>query len=283
MSIPHFFKDIFESKITSAVRVTGGDINDAYHVKLNEGQRFIKVNKSESALSMFETEFNGLKFLKEHSIKVPKPYKYGKIGDWSYLIISWIDQNHFGAFSDEEFAESLSSLHCNTNDKFGFIHDNFIGTLPQINTLSVDWLEFYYEYRIIPQIKMAVNNGRLNQMYVKKIDSVFHNVSKDMPRVIPSLLHGDLWHGNFLTDTDGNTVFIDPAIYFGHHEIDLAMMKLFGGWDDRVFRLYGSLTDLASNWKDRLKFYQLYYLLVHLNLFGGSYVNNVTSIIDYYS
>ena len=177
----------------------------------------------------------------------------------------------------------LAKLHLNHKAKFGFTSDNFIGSLPQSNKQYSDWANFYWHERIAPQLKLAKQN---NLLHASKIISeqtaiaVFEELlGKD---VKPTLLHGDLWAGNYLIATDGTPYLIDPATYWGHSMVDIAMSKLFGGFGNEFYTAYHEIIPKTDNYNAQIDLYQLYFLLVHLNLFGRSYYGSVSSILKHY-
>lgn len=277
------FNHLLDEKIIKIEKVSGGDINEAYKLTTSDHHYFAKTNDIDHAFEMFESEAKALNFLsKIPGIKVPAIKKIKKHNKTAILIMEWIETGNKRTSFNFDLAKMLSNLHKIENDAFGFEFDNFIGSLNQKNTLQNNWLDFYYQFRISAQLKLAIDNQKIETDYHKKVDNMFKNISLEFPHIVPSLLHGDLWSGNYMTDNAGKPVLIDPAIYFGHREMDIAMMKLFGGFNDEIFRLYDELLPLEYRWQDRIQFYQLYYILVHVNLFGGSYISSAKSIIDRY-
>ena len=263
--------------------VPGGDINEAYKIVTTSNTYFAKVNSSPIAKDMFEKEALGLQLLKEKSgINVPVVLSSGTIKNKSYLLLNWIEQGKANNDTNKNLAVQLALLHKVSNSFFGLDHNNYIGNLPQKNKGHKNWLEFYFSNRIELQIEKAINSNLIHKKYIRKTELMFVKIESDYPKVIPSLLHGDLWSGNYIINNNGKVVFIDPAIYYGCREMDIAMMKLFGGFANEVFNIYNELFPLDYQWQSRLKFHQLYYILVHVNLFGGSYISSAQSIIDYY-
>lgn len=257
----------------------GGDINKVF---LLRGQKslVVKINDVNLFPGMFTAEAKGLKLLESsNSFRVPKVLNYGKIDDQSYLLIEYIEEGQGGIDFNFQFAEKLVKLHKITQDTFGLDHHNYIGSLSQINNFSDSASQFYISQRLEPQIRMAFDKG----FKFKEIDSFYKNSSNEIPDEAPALIHGDLWAGNFLIDTSGTPVLIDPAVSFASREMDLAMMKLFGGFDSALFTIYDELFSLEPQWQKRIKIWQLYYLLVHLNLFGSGYYSSVKDIIKRYS
>ncbi len=283
-SMKNFFTKALGQKILTVSNVSGGDINDAYKVKTESTIYFAKVNSEALAKEMFEKEALGLKLLKEKAkINIPEVSSTGKIDDKCYLILNWIDNSKYTVNTDQNLARQLATLHNTSDEYFGLEYDNFIGTLIQKNIQNKNWLDFYFSNRIEYQLRMSVNSNLISKTYIAKAENMFSIIEKDYPDATPSLLHGDLWSGNYMVNSYGKAIFIDPAVYFGYREMDIAMMKLFGGFNNRVFELYDELFPLDHDWQSRIRFHQLYYILVHVNLFGGSYARSAQSIIDYYS
>jgi len=264
--------------------VSGGDINDAYELLSTDAHFFIKSNDAPQSFQMFTAEAKGLLLMKEKAgIKTPSVIDCFEENGCAFLVLDWISMPGNTGSSQLVFWEQLARLHQTSNSFFGLDHDNFIGTLPQINQASGNWLDFYYQNRIDFQLKLAVNSGLMDGTYHKKADRMFKQVEAGLPIEKPALIHGDLWSGNLIFDQSGQPVFIDPAVCYGSREMDLAMMKLFGGFGGfREFEVYDDLFPIDNHWKERISFYQLYYILVHVNLFGYSYVPKAQNIINYY-
>jgi protein-ribulosamine 3-kinase len=264
--------------------VSGGDINDAYELLCGDKHYFIKCNKTPQSLQMFLAEAKGLELIgSKGKANVPQVIDCFERNGYAFLALEWIPKSRGINLSTEPFWEQLARLHLTDSLFFGLDHDNFIGTLPQVNQRCIHWLDFYYQNRIDFQLKLAVNSGLIDNTFHKKTERMFKQVEAGMPAEKPALIHGDLWSGNLLFCENGQPYFIDPAAYFGCREMDLAMMQLFGGFGGfRDFEVYNALFPIAPNWKERVAFYQLYYILVHVNLFGYSYVARAQSIINYY-
>ena len=277
------FQLLLNQEIVSVTSVSGGDINDAYKIVTKEETFFAKVNTGNNSKAILKTEALGLELLKaKGNINVPEVILLENLNHKTVLILNWIDIGYSSSETSLNFATQLARLHQTYNSKFGLDFDNFIGTLTQINNYTDEWLEFYNLNRIQYQLKLAIDTGQLETNEIKKSHKMFRNIEQDFPMVKPSLLHGDLWSGNYIINKNSQVIFIDPAVYFGHREIDIAMMKLFGGFDNEIYSIYNSIMPLDHDWQNRLKFYQLYYILVHVNLFGGSYTNSARSILNYY-
>lgn len=267
-------------KIMDATSLSGGSINEVYLLNTSAGKKVIKLNDAGKFQGMFEAEKTGLQLLKiSSSIDVPEVFSCGEIRGKAFLLLE-----HKAAGRPQEkfwqiFAEGLAQLHRNTSDKFGFSTSNYIGSLPQYNENSASAAHFYISQRLEPQIQMASKKGFL----FKNLDRIFKNISQEIPAEPPALIHGDLWSGNYLSNENGFPCLIDPAVSFAAREMDLAMMQLFGGFSEKVFNVYSEIFPLAPHFKRRIPLWQLYYLLVHLNIFGKSYLPSVNDIFKSFS
>ncbi len=232
---------------------------------------------------MFLAETTGLEAIaKTNTIKTPKVFNYGTYDGFSFLLMEYIESKSPSNNDFELLGNQLALLHKITRNEFGFEKDNFIGSLPQSNQKHMSWTNFYLEERIIPQIQLALSNNLLSSKEVPSRLNIKNVCKEFFSDISPSLLHGDLWSGNFLIATDGTPYLIDPAVYYGHHEIDIAMSKLFGGFGMSFYKAYQEHFKFDSLTDSRIDLYQLYYLLVHLNLFGSSYVGSVNKILSKY-
>lgn len=267
--------------LKSRSRLTGGDINEVFLLTGNSSERFVvKLNSAEKFPGMFQAEKTGLEALaKPENIDVPKVFDIGEFEGWAYLLLEFkASAEPSGNFS-EKFGKQLADLHRNTADSFGFAEDNYIGSLPQQNKSCSNAADFYISERLEPQFKMA--KDRKYELGLK--ETFFRNVADIIPEEPPALIHGDLWNGNYLVNSSGHPCLIDPAVAYAPREMDIAMMKLFGGFDENIFYSYQEHFPLLPGFEKRTKLWQLYYLLVHLNLFGTGYKNSVTEIIKLYS
>ena len=265
------------------VPVGGGSINDAYRLETNEGAFFAKVNLADRFPSMFEAEADGLRRLAAAGpIRVPNVIAQGEDHDDSYLLMEHISG---GARSDafwEDFGRSLARLHAHTHDRFGLERDNYIGSLKQVNTLCARWEDLFIHYRLEPLVNMARDKGRLGIGDVLRFERLYVRLPSLFPTEPPALLHGDLWNGNFLCDERNTPVLIDPAVYYGHREMDIAMSRLFGGFEPMFYAAYQNERPLQQGWEERVELCNLYPLLVHLNLFGGGYAQPITAALGWF-
>ncbi|MDT0648942.1 fructosamine kinase family protein [Autumnicola edwardsiae] len=261
--------------------LTGGDINNVFFIETDFLRKLvIKINDSNKYPGMFEAEKSGLEELRNAQvIDVPEGLFTGEVQGKSYLILRYIETANKIPEFWEVFGEQMAALHKTTSSKFGFKTDNYIGSLPQYNKRYDSASEFYVSQRLEPQLKMAQNSG----YDLGKTTTFLKNVSELIPDEPPALIHGDLWGGNYIVNAEGFPCLIDPAVAYAPREMDLSMMKLFGGFDAELFKSYNSHFPLESGFEERVPLWQLYYLLVHLNIFGLGYKNSVENIIRQYT
>ncbi|HRO69924.1 MAG TPA: fructosamine kinase family protein [Chitinophagaceae bacterium] len=270
--------------ISHCTPVHGGDINSAYCLTGSGKVFFLKVNEAGRYPAMFEKEARGLNALRKATVKsslhVPATLKYGEVENQQYLVLEWISPGRPAKDFWENFGRSLAKFHQHTNDSFGWAEDNYIGSLLQENTMHENWASFYTHCRIIPLVRELFDRKIFSTKDVNHAEACCAQFGEIFPNEIPALLHGDLWSGNFMTAQDGQAVIYDPAVYYGHREMDLGMTRLFGGFEDRFYQGYHEAYPLEKNWESRLDLTQLYPLLVHAVLFGGHYVAQVRHILQ---
>jgi protein-ribulosamine 3-kinase len=269
-----------EVRIFSFLPLSGGDINSAAKIESSHGNFFLKWNDFDRFPLMFQKEAKGLNLLREAKcIRIPEVIKAADAGDFSFLMLEFIET---GSANDESFknlGEGLARLHSNSQNYFGLDHDNYIGSLAQSNKKHEDWISFFAEERIAPQLRLAFDSNLIDKGVLNASERLFKVLSEIFPDEASALLHGDLWSGNYLMDDQANPCLIDPAIYNGHREMDIAMTKLFGGFSTQFYEAYNATFSLEKDWEKRVEICNLYPLLVHVNLFGSSYVQQVKSIL----
>lgn len=266
--------------------LSGGDIHHTLRLVASDGRQWVlKYNTGQKTADIFRTEAQGLALLgASRAIATPKVYAQGSIPEgWSFLLMEFIRSGYKNLLFWEHFGHSLANLHGNTAAQFGFAHDNFIGSLQQSNRRHDSWAVFFAEERLLPQMARARAQKRLSAADENALQRICTKLSMLCPEEAPALIHGDLWSGNFLCNTAGQAVLIDPAACFAHREMDLAMSRLFGGFDAAFYRAYNKAWPLEPGFEERLEVYQLYYLLVHVNLFGDGYVESVRGILRRFS
>lgn len=266
--------------IISDQSVGGGCINRTLKLITTEGAYFIKLNDACLYPGMFDAEMLGLKLLAGKSaLRIPVPLISGKFNNTAFLLMEFIGQSPPVKNFWESFGASLAALHKNTHPKFGLDISNYIGSLPQQNSYCDSWSEFFSTQRLGPLSESAYRKQLLPSKLMAHFERLYARLPEIFPEEPPALLHGDLWNGNYMTDDKGQACLIDPAVYYGHREMDLAMSMLFGGFPSEFYDAYNNTYPLEKGWNDRVKICKLYPLLVHLILFGKSYLPEIERIV----
>lgn len=264
--------------------IGGGSINHTYRLLVNQKfPFFLKTNKAAEFPGLFEKEKQALEFLASKKIIcVPSVRYYGTWEDDQLLILEWIEQGLRTESFWVRFGEELANLHQCTDSHFGFAYDNYMGALPQKNQPADSWVEFFIQQRLTPQIQMALNNNLISKQEADAFESLYKKLDTIFNIENPSLLHGDLWSGNFMCNERSEPVLIDPAVYYGHRSVDLAMTTLFGGFDKAFYFSYAHHYPFPPNYQEQWDICNLYPLLIHLNLFGQSYLHDIRAILQKY-
>jgi fructosamine-3-kinase len=277
--IAHRIEKITEKKfsVNSYSSVSGGCINQGYALKGDTGTYFVKLN-SASQVGMFEAEALGLQqMLETATIRVPTPVCWGIAENSAYIVLEWLELGRGNTQSWYELGRKVAIMHSHKGDRFGWQQNNTIGSTPQINTWTTDWAEFYAQHRLGYQFQLAqARGGHFPQQ--QKLLAAIPEILTHQPQ--PSLVHGDLWGGNAACTLNGEPVIFDPAVYFGDREVDMAMTQLFGGFPDAFYRGYNEVFPLDSGYEKRKPLYNLYHILNHFNLFGGSYESQANRMIS---
>lgn len=258
--------------------VGGGSINQAYLIGNKRRQYFVKTNAA-SKVAMFEAEAIALtQMYATQTIRVPQPICWGVASTSAYIVMEWLELG--SSVNWELMAQNLAALHRITSQTgFGWQQQNTIGSTPQINTWKQNWVEFLIQYRLGYQLQLARRRGFSpsvpEQELFDAIPRFFHNYQPQ-----PSMVHGDLWGGNAAFTRDREPVIFDPALYFGDREVDLAMTELFGGFPTQFYQAYDHAFPLDTGYKQRKTIYNLYHILNHFNLFGGSYGQQANRAIE---
>lgn len=277
-------REIFDAQPEGIHRVHGGDINEAFCVEVSGGRYFIKIN-SAAPVGFFGAEQDGLIRLREaNRLRVPAVIAQADAAAHlpAYLVLEWLEEAPPSSAFAAGFGEALALQHQITRVDFGLDRDNFIGKLPQRNPPTARWGDFYRDQRIAPQAALARKRGMsasrlaLLERLMTRLPALLPNTST------PSLLHGDLWRGNYMTLAGDIPAVIDPAVYFGDREIELAFTELFGGFSAQFYAAYRATFPLEPGYEDRRALYQLYPLLVHYNLFGEPYGAHVEAVCRRY-
>lgn len=257
----------------------GGCINRTFLLEGSGERYFVKLNSAER-LSMFEAEAEGLKELAAtETVRVPMPLCSGVAEDQAFLVLEYLPLQASDAHAQETLGRQLARMHRVTAPTFGWRRDNTIGSTPQVNTPTDNWIGFWREHRLGFQLQRAADNGgalsRKGEQLLDALPAFFKSY-----RPVPSLLHGDLWGGNAAATGDGEPVIFDPAVYYGDRETDMAMTELFGGFSARFHSAYRETWPLDAGYRVRKNLYNLYHVLNHFNLFGGGYLSQAEYLIE---
>jgi protein-ribulosamine 3-kinase len=281
-AVLNLLKEKIGSSITKLhfVPLPGGCINYSGKLSTSAGDFFLKYNDDAKFPRMLETESYGLMRLSSiNAIRIPRVVAVGHAHPHQFLILEFVAQNSPSKYFWRNLGEGLAFVHRDREKLFGFEHDNYIGSLQQYNGQYPSWIKFFIEQRLVVQMTSALSAGLIDARVSRKFEALFQKLEHLLVDEAPSLLHGDLWRGNVISDEKGGPCLIDPAVYYGNREADLAMTQLFGGFDSKFLEAYQNNFPLAPGYEERFEIYNLYPLLVHLNLFGPSYVNQVLSIL----
>lgn len=272
-----------EVTIREFSNLSGGCINEAGKLCTDQGNFFIKYNALKKFPAMLKTESRGLTLLAGTGcIRVPEVIYEGECGDFQFLVLEYFEPTReMGTFS-ETLGRQLAMLHGTTASAFGLDHDNYVGALPQSNRQCSLWIDFFCQERLEKQLALAEEKRNADASLRRKFEALFRKLPSMLVEEPPSLLHGDLWSGNVMNNS-GEPILIDPAVYYGNREIDLAMTTLFGGFDNTFYSAYSEHFPLQPGARDRFPLYNLYPLLVHLNLFGSSYRLQIEAVLKRYT
>lgn len=276
-----FFEQAFEQswgkpiKVKSYRALSGGSINQAVALYTEEGDFFLKYNYQAPA-DMFAKEAQGLELLrKTNTIALPQVLGVGQ----DFLLLELIDSQQRNPHFWAGFGCSLAALHQHSAPQFGLNYDNYIGKLPQANQPTEDGIEFFVEQRLKPQAQLAYDNGLLDYGLIQQLEKLYVQLPNLLPHEAPALLHGDLWSGNVMSNAQGAVTLIDPAVYYGLREAELAFTEMFGRFDTAFYEAYHQAFALELGYSQRVDVYNLYPTLVHVNLFGQGYVGAVKEVL----
>jgi len=262
---------------------SGGCINNALKLSTNKGDFFLKWQTGIPE-DMFEKEVEGLKLLAATDcIKIPQVIAYGKLEGKHYLLMENIESTSPASNYWEDFGVSLAGMHKNnSSEKYGLDHDNYIGKLPQSNKFQENWIYFFVERRLEYQLKLAIKNQLVSNDFIDRYRKLYNLLPGLLPVDQPALLHGDMWSGNVMVGNDGKVCLIDPAVYYGHREIELAFTQMFGGFGYEFYSAYTATFPLEPGFDERVEIYNIYPHMVHVNLFGTSYLSGVECVLRRY-
>ncbi len=267
--------------------VGGGCISQGGILYLSNGEQVFLKSYGASPHHFFQVEADNLLLLQRYcSLTVPTPLIVGENADSQYLCLEYIEAAPRKADYWEHCGRALATLHKESGAaarRFGLEWDNWIGSTPQPNNPSTNWQHFFATTRLHYQLQLAARNGYLSPAMQRDGDLLLKHIPSLLPEAVqPALVHGDLWSGNLMSDNRGGAALIDPAVYFADREVDIAMTRLFGGFDDRFYHAYNECYPLVKGWEGRLQLYNLYHLLNHLNIFGTSYLAAVGKVVHHY-
>ncbi len=282
--LQNFLQEVIGSECKIESPCSGGCINQCYRISQQGSQYFVKCN-NQSIFNLFQSEARGLEELAAAAvIRVPRVYAQGESGSYQFLLCEYIEEGRKGRDFFEQFGRELAALHRHRGEYYGFVEDNYLGSAKQKNEPSSSWIEFFRDRRLNYQFQWAKKQGFFPHTEVEhsfeKLLARLDDLLIDEP---PSLLHGDLWAGNYMVDSTGQAVLIDPAVYYGNREADLAMTELFSGFSPSFYASYAEVYPLQPGYAERRDLYNLYHLLNHLNIFGSSYLPSVEAVIKDYA
>lgn len=266
---------------TAVSPVGGGCINNGAKVETSQGVFFLKWNDGNAFPGMFQDEARGLRLLADAgAIRIPEVVSVLDGGDHEGLLLEYIPSRRSTPLSGERLGRQLAELHRTRGESYGLDHDNWMGSLRQYNEPCDDLIDFFIRRRLEPQVDLAFSKGAFSDTFSGQLDRLFEKLPDLLVKESPCLIHGDLWGGNYMVTESEEPVLIDPAVAYGHREMDLAMTTLFGGFPDTFYDVYQETYPLEDGYRDRMDIYNLYPLLVHVNLFGGGYAAQVRSIVS---
>lgn len=266
------------------ISVGGGSINQTCQIRLGNHSWFCKINSAVNFPRLFEKEKKGLELIGSKAvISVPGVTGCFESGQLQFLLMEWINTGERTKAFWQKFGEQLARMHQVESSQFGWQENNYMGSVVQSNMPESSWNRFFMEQRLQPMVDACYRNKLLRDQHLKQFENLYsklHQVFDEKQN--PVLVHGDLWSGNFICSQDSVPVLIDPAVYFGHPSVDLGMSTLFGGFNTQFYEAYQYQLPFPSNYKEQWEICNLYPLLIHLLLFGSSYLNGIEKTLRYY-
>ena len=291
MRLPSILKNTIEvalqTQINQTSPVSGGDMSNAARLTLADDRQVIVKWKEGAISGMFRAEGRGLTLLQSANVlRIPQVLAQSESTRDSpaFIVLEWLGQGPKSRATAEALGQGLALLHRVTGERYGLDHDNFIGANPQWNQPGGNWIDFFGEHRLGFQMELAGQQGYLPPSRARLLEKLLARLDTWLPiQPSASLLHGDLWSGNWLTTDSGQPALIDPAVYYGHREAELAFTELFGGFPQIFYDAYRQTWALDPDYETRKDLYNLYHLLNHLNLFGESYLSPIDRILERFS
>lgn len=276
-----FLSQKLQNPVLEIKSVGGGCINQTYKITTADKYFFCKLNSASKFPHLFEKEKNGLELIQKYNvIKTPGIIDYSIIGNEQILTLEWIEEGNRNDEFWKTFGQQLAALHQISTEEFGLKEDNYMGSVPQINRQEKNWVLFFRANRLEPLVKLCVNKNLLQPKHQEQFEILYQRLPQIFDNEKPALIHGDLWSGNYMCDKKGMPVLIDPAVYFGHRSVDLAMTTLFGGFHKSFYQAYHHYFPLPENYREQWNACNLYPLLIHLYLFGKSYLSKIEQTLD---
>lgn len=264
--------------------VSGGSINETYRLHYGKERFFCKANSATKFPHLFQKEKAGLSLLALHgNPKTPSVIDCFEAEGSQFLLLHWIQPGEQSETFWKTFGEGLAALHSVKGTQFGLEEDNYMGSVPQQNNQHDNWSQFFAEERLLPLLQRCSAANLLTRNDCSRLESLMQKLSTIFNTEEPSLLHGDLWSGNFLCNENAEPVLIDPAVYYGHRSVDLAMTTLFGGFRESFYQAYHYHYPLPSNYREQWAVCNLYPLLIHLYLFGTGYISSIRNTLQQFA
>jgi len=274
-------KGLIHAKLTGVQRVSGGDINQSYRLQYGDASFFLKLNDAYRYPEMLVREAKGLTLMRSaEAIRIPEVLCVDTLGTSQVLLLEWIERGPVTRSSSELLGRQLAGMHQCTNIYFGLDFDNYMGSLKQANTPALNWSDFFIHQRLEPQVRLALDKRLLDAAIYRKFEELYKRLDNLYPKEPSALVHGDLWSGNYLVNHADDPFLIDPAVAYGHRETDIAMTLLFGDFDTAFYQAYQETFPLEKGWQERSQLWNLYPLLVHVNLFGRGYLSQLGACLS---
>jgi fructosamine-3-kinase len=281
------FENLLEKLIQQPVKVYslhhlgGGEVNQSYKVVSDKGVYYVKTHPSKQFPKYFEKERNGLLAIsKTQCIDVCKPIGILELGVQSFLVLEFIEsaapQKDFYA----QLGEGLAKMHQTSNRYFGYSEDNYLRQGVQINHRMSSWSEFFIKYRLLNNIKIVTDKYHLSIETLRLFEKFIEFVEYAFPEEPPAFLHGDFWKEHVLSNAEGKPCLLNPSVYYGHREMDIAMTKLVGTFPPEFYEAYQGVYPLQADWEIRLDFCKMYYHLVHFNIYGQAYFPSIQALLN---